>query len=174
MIVEKEKATFKSNNPDMPLYDEENGGYRFFDYKLTLHSKPTNVDTGKEKFWFKFHFYTDATCTELDSDAYGIVAAGGSGMEVRTALTWKGKELPKVLFAKDGSADTFVKDWADDAIAARWLYVIVSGLDKVEDGTLTVTPQITANGVTAENGKITYIKGHVKPETDYGWSDGIQ
>ncbi len=170
LVVEKETAVFKENNPDLPLYDTENGGYRFFDYQLELHSGTTNVGEGKEKFWFKFHFYTDDTCAELDSDAYGIVLAGNSGMEVGTSLTWKGKALSPVRFVKNSSADAFSQAWAKGATAARWFYITVNGLDKVEDGVLTVAPQITANGVIAENGKITYVKGDLQP--DYGWSEG--
>ena len=169
LIVEKEKATFKSSNPDIPLYDAVNGGYRFFDYKMTVHNKPTNVGEGKEKFWFKFHFYTDDTCTELDSDAYSIVAAGNSGMEVGVQLNWKGKNLTPVQFVKNGSADIFVQTWADKASAARWLFITVSGLEKVGNGTLRVMPVITANGVVADGGNIAYINGEL-PSPEFGWS----
>lgn len=164
--VEKEAALFREDNPDLPLYDGANGGFRFFDYKLSLHSGTTNVGVGKERFWFKFHYYTDDTCTRLDTDAYDIVAAGGSGMEVRTQLTWKEKDLPKVRFVKDGSEDLFAKSWANGATTSRWLYVTVSSLDQVGSGMLTVAPEIYANGVTATAGSMVYYKQNI----DFGWS----
>ncbi len=169
LIVEKEEAVFRADNEDLPLYDAAAGGYRFFDYKMELFGSTTNAGTGREKFWFKFHFYTDDTAAVLDADAYDIVAAGGSGMEVGTRLRWKDNELPQVRFVKDGSADAFVQAWAKGATAARWFYITVNGLDRCGNGTLQLTPEIFINGVKAANGSVVY-----KVEDDYGWSEGIQ
>ena len=169
LVIEKDAAVFKSDNPDMPLYDAENGGYRFFNYKQTVHNKSTNVGKGMEKFWSKFHFYTDDTCTALDADAYSVVAMGDSGMEMGAQLTWKDKLLPRVRFEKNGSADAFCQDWTNEITQARWLYVTVSSLNKIGVGMLQVKPVIVANGVEAVSDTMTF-----QITENYGWSEGVQ
>ncbi len=166
---------FRKNNPDLPVYDAQAGGYRFFDYKLELHSQTTNISLGKEKFWFKFHFYTDDTCAVLDQDAYEMVRADGSNLQISTDLTWNDIALDRVYFGmKDGSGvlstDIFAQQWADGATINRWLYLNVGGLNKVGFGVLNVKPIITVNNVEVTNGVITYEKKMADPE--YGWSEG--
>lgn len=160
---------FRSDNPDMPLYDAIAGGYRFFDYKLALHSGPEKVNADKQKFWFKFHFYTDDTgAAELDQDAYGLLAAGETGFAISARLTWRGTQLPQVYFGRNGSTDTFNAAWADGITASRWLYMVVSGLEDITSGTLTVEPVLMDNGVEVTGGVITYER---KLESTGGWSD---
>ncbi len=178
LLAEKEGVALHSDNPDLPLYDGMAGGYRFFDYKLELHSSTDNVGVGREKFWFKFHFYTDDKCTTQDTDAYDLVSADGSNLEISTDISWQGRFLRTVGFGKADESgelktERFSAKWAEDATLSRWLYVTVSGLDKVDDGKLTVEPVITANGVVATSGAITYVKDST-PDVDYGWADGIQ
>ncbi len=164
-------GVFHENNPDLPLYDPDDAGYRFFDYDLYLHSTTDKVATGRQKFWFKFHFYTDDACTELDQDAYDLVKAGNSDFTVSANLTWQGAALTTVYFGNNGDVDAFSRAWATGANEGRWLYVIVSGLAGVDmKGTLTVEPVLEANGVKASNGVIAYEK---KGGVDYGWSEDI-
>ncbi len=162
-------AVFRQDNEDMPLYDNASGGYRFFDYDLYLHETTESAGKGNQKFWFKFHFYTDDTCTELDQDAYDIVKAGKSGLEISADLTWKGKALSTVTFGYGKDTDAFCKAWANGITESRWLYLIVSGLANFElEGILTVEPIITANGVTVSSGKISYEK---TSDLDFGFVD---
>ncbi len=164
-------AAFNENNGDLPLYDSAAGGYRFFDYKLECRSNTTNVGVGKEKFWFKFHFYTDDTCTQLDADAYSIVVAGGSGLSINTQVVWNDRLLQTVAFGIEGNTDSFVQAWADGAKENRWLYVTVGGLRQAGDGVLQITPTVSANGVTATNGQIEFIN-NTKPDLgDYGYGE---
>jgi hypothetical protein len=178
LCTERIEDIFRENNPDLPVYDTAEGGYRFFDYKLAVHGKSEKVSAGKQKFWFKFHFYTDDTCTEQDVDAYDLVYADGSNLTVSVDVAWNSGTPKPVYFGRpDGnghnSTDLFSREWAKDATLSRWLYVVVGGLDKLEDGTLRVTPGITVNGVQVTGETTTYQK-ITKPIPDYGWSDGIQ
>lgn len=166
--TEKGEDLFLSNNPDLPMYDAAAGGYRLFDYTLELHSSTETVDEGKQKFWFKFHFLTNDGSTQLDQDAYDLVAAGGSDFGISVRLNWKGTQLPQAHFGRNGSVDAFSKEWATGATANRWLYVVVGGLDKVSAGTLTVQPVLTAGNVEVTGGVITYEK---KIGGAGGWSD---
>lgn len=166
--VENGEELFRADNPDLPLYDETQKGYRFFDYKLELHPSAEEVGTGMQKFWFKFHLYTNDEYTELDQNAYDLVTAGGSDLEISTKLNWKGKDLQQVYFGIGDSVDAFSQKWATGATAGRWLYVIVHGLDDVSAGKLTVEPVLTANGVKVTAGAITYEK---KMSSTGGWSD---
>lgn len=167
---------FRKNNPDLPVYDALSGGYRLFDYKLELYSTTTNIAPGREKFWFKFHFYTDDTLAALDQDAYTLVEADGSNMQISVDMTWQGIALDRIYYGRrtengDLSTDIFAQAWATGATASRWLYLNVSGLDKTEFGVLNVKPIITVNNVEVTNGVITYEKKLATPE--FGWdTDG--
>ena len=173
LLVDRGEDLFLSNNPDLPVYDSQNGGYRFFDYKLELKSTAENAGTGREKFWFKFHFYTDDTCAAIDPDAYALIQSDGTNLEISTDLTWRDNFLRTVSFGwkdTDGElkADLFSAKWATGATLNRWLYVTVSGLEKVGIGTLKVTPTVTANGVVAQSGAISYQNAF---NTGTGWDD---
>lgn len=170
--TENGEDLFRKDNPDLPLYDEQNGGYRFFDYKLQCNEGNTNMGVGKEKFWFKFHFYTDDTCTQLDADAYAIVLSGNSGLRFSTEIVWNGKQLQTVAFGKNGSTDAFCQGWADGAQEGRWLYLVVSGLRQAGDGILQLTPTVGANGVTAVNGQIEFVNNTKPGLGDYGYGEG--
>ena len=175
--TERIEDIFQGNNPDLPVYDTAAGGYRFFDYQLTVHGKTEKVDAGKQKFWFKFHFYTDDTCTEQDVDAYELVYADGSNLTVSVDVAWKNSAPKQVYFGRpDGeknSTELFSQEWAKDATLSRWLYIVVGGLDKLDNGILGVTPSITVNGVQAVGSTMTY-QNITTPIPGYGWSDGIQ
>lgn len=160
---------FSPGNPDIPLYDAAAGGYRLFDYTLELHSNAQEVDADRQKFWFKFHFRTDDSGeSALDQDAYDLVKTGNSNFTVSTRLTWKDATLPQVYFGMNRSVDAFSKAWAEGATASRWLYIIVSGLDDVSAGTLTVKPVLMANGVEVTGGTVSYQK---ELGGSGGWSD---
>ncbi len=156
----KTSGAFNPDNADLPLYDAVAEGYRFFDYLLEVHDAAEAVNTYSQKFWFKFHFYTDDACTELDQDAYALVAAGGSGFEISTELTWNGEDLDTVYYGLDGNTDAFSQGWATyaDGVAknTRWLYITVNGLTQDLYGTLKVKPVLEANGVYVSNGAVTY------------------
>ena len=165
---------FVKNNPDLPVYDALSGGYRLFDYKLELHATTTNIGPGREKFWFKFHFYTDDTMTALDQDAYTMLEADGSNMMISVDLTWQDIALDRIYYGRrteNGvlSTDIFTQEWATGATGSRWLYLNVSGLDKTGFGVLNVKPVITVNNVEVTNGVITYEKKMAAPE--FGWDE---
>ena len=111
----------------------------------------------------------------LDQDAYELVQADGSNLQISTDLTWNDIALDRVYFGmKDGSGvlstDIFAQQWADGATINRWLYLNVGGLNKVGFGVLNVKPIITVNNVEVTNGVITYEKKMADPE--YGWAEG--
>lgn len=174
IVINRGEDLFAVNNPDMPVYDAATSSYRFFDYRLQLHTQTEKVAAGAEKFWFKFHFYTDDTCAEMDQDAYALIAADGSNMEISTEVRWREKPLPTVSFGwkdENGALKTelFCEKWADTATLSRWLYVVVRGLDQVGLGVLKVTPTITVNGVVAQEGAISYEVERFNTGT--GWDD---
>jgi hypothetical protein len=144
------------------------------DDKWELYSTTTNIAPGREKFWFKFHFYTDDTLATLDRDAYTLVEADGSNMQISVDMTWQGIALDRIYYGRrtengDLSTDIFAQAWATGATASRWLYLNVSGLDKTEFGVLNVKPIITVNNVEVTNGVITYEKKMAAPE--FGWDE---
>lgn len=164
LLVATGTASFNEENADVPLLVDENS-YRFFDYKLDVDAAPEAIeDTTNQKFWFRFHFYTDDTCTELDQDAYALVAAGGSSLEVNADVIWNGEKLKTVEFVDKvaKTADGFVKDWATangGATIDRWMYVIVKGFSEETVGTVQIKPVLTCNGVTITNGVGSYTHG---------------
>ncbi len=176
LAVESGSIALKKNNPDIALYDTAAAGYRFFDYALELHETADKLDVDSRKFWFKFQFRADDEGTQLDLDAYDLVAAGGSDFKIRAELAWNGENIQTVYFGRnyegletfEQRTDAFSKEWADGAVASRWLYVIVRGLAKTDLGTLTVEPVLTANGVELTSGAITYVKN---VDGSGGWSD---
>ncbi len=159
LMTQQGEDLFLSTNPDLPMYDAVAGGYRLFDYTLELHSSTETVDEGKQKFWFKFHFRnSDNAGAALDQDAYELVKAGGSDLEISARLTWKDTALPQVYFGIDGDTDAFSAAWATGATESRWFYLTVSGLDDITSGKLTVEPVLTAGNVEVTGGVITYEK----------------
>ncbi len=168
LAVDRDGILLKDNNPDLPLYDAATKGFRFFDYVLYLHPTTEPVGTASQKFWFKFHFYTNDEGTALDQDAYSLVAADGSNLTISTKLTWKNTVLPQVYFGRNGDTDAFSAEWATGATASRWLYVTVSGLNEVSVGKLSVEPVLTVNNVKVTGGAITYEK---KLTSTGGWTD---
>jgi hypothetical protein len=165
LAAERDTIVFSAKNADAPLWDAAAGGYRFFDYLLEVFDEAEAVEgkPSSQKFWFKFHFYTDDACTELDQDAYALVACGNSGFKVATHMSWNGEDLPSVYYGIDGDVDAFSRGWATNATASRWLYIRVDGLDEDLYGTLHVKPELEANGVLISNTVVTYT--NEAPET---------
>lgn len=165
LAAERDTIVFSAKNADAPLWDAAAGGYRFFDYLLEVFDEAEAVEgkPSSQKFWFKFHFYTDDACAELDQDAYALVAGGNSGFKVATHMSWNGEALPSVYYGIDGDVDAFSRGWATDATASRWLYIRVDGLDEDLYGTLRVKPELEVNGVLISNTVVTYT--NEAPET---------
>lgn len=159
LAAERDTIVFSAKNADAPLWDAAAGGYRFFDYLLEVFDEAEAVEgkPSSQKFWFKFHFYTDDACTELDQDAYALVAGGNSGFKVATHMSWNGEALPSVYYGIDGDVDAFSRGWATNATASRWLYIRVDGLDEDLYGTLRVKPELEANGVYISNTVVSYV-----------------
>lgn len=159
LAAERDTIVFSAKNADAPLWDAAAGGYRFFDYLLEVFDEAEAVEgkPSSQKFWFKFHFYTDDACTELDQDAYALVAGGNSGFKVATHMSWNGEALPSVYYGIDGDVDAFSRGWATNATASRWLYIRVDGLDEDLNGTLRVKPELEANGVYISNTVVSYV-----------------
>lgn len=159
LAAERDTIVFSAKNADAPLWDAAAGGYRFFDYLLEVYDEAEAVEgkPSSQKFWFKFHFYTDDACTELDQDAYALVAGGNSGFKVATHMSWNGEALPSVYYGIDGDVDAFSRGWATNATASRWLYIRVDGLDEDLNGTLRVKPELEANGVYISNTVVSYV-----------------
>lgn len=159
LAAERDTIVFSAKNADAPLWDAAAGGYRFFDYLLEVFDEAEAVEgkPSSQKFWFKFHFYTDDACTELDQDAYALVAGGNSGFKVATHMSWNGEALPSVYYGIDDDVDAFSRGWATNATASRWLYIRVDGLDEDLYGTLRVKPELEANGVYISNTVVSYV-----------------
>ncbi len=135
----------------LPLYDEEVGGYKFYEYTLGNGTPRADAANDAVKFWYQFQFVGDKA-----AEAYELVASGTSGLTLGVTLAYNGEtqgfdfvnskeagvENDAAAFAAAYAA--FAKDATDP-----WLYVNVRGVSGVEN--LSVTPVINVGG--------TYITG---------------
>ena len=120
-----------TENSDLPVYDKDQGGYRFF--QITLRSCAV---TAKSKYWFK---------VEIDHfDALYPLIQNGAGVLFKAALLWDGQSRETYAIADL----EFTKCWAERYKENSNLYVTyqVSNLQGLDN--FTVTPCISANGVS--------------------------
>ncbi len=138
----------QNNNPQLPIYDTDNGCYRFFSYtSVTLGSRPV-AEGVTEEFGFRF-LLTNAAGYEL------LKNTEDSGLSVKVELSVGDRlNIPYVY------TDAMVKNYATEVakqVAAgspvtKVFFITVTGLNSLSaEETLVVTPRVeTACGMVME------------------------
>ena len=159
----------REDNTQLPLFDKHAGGYRVFAYTYQVDNTLGTVSDGVVKAWYYLEFAEDA--------AYDLIASGHTGMEVGVDLAWNGEHLIKAIFGRGEplNPDTFCIQWAEAAQNSSdiWFYSQVTGLNEFgRDGTLLITPLVSANGVKAQvaPGQTSTIVYEINA-FDFGWTE---
>ena len=117
-----------SNNCQLPIYDDNMGGYRFFTLTVT-----SVAITGGNKYWFK-------VTVENFEEVYKLIKSG-SQMEIAAKLSWNGGKAD--AFA--GAA--FLNKWAEKYASGESFYITVSAVNAEGLENFSLTPCVTANNV---------------------------
>jgi hypothetical protein len=138
MVATMKDKTIKVADSDLLLFDSEKMGYRVYNgFTVAPHVDPEkpalqDMPNGAKRLWIKLSF--------TNQDAYRVIATGESDLTVGAKLVWNGQAIDKKLtFGND-----HVKDWANRMAAddgkEYGFYIDFTGFDKLEPGTLTLTP----------------------------------
>lgn len=164
-ITNPDGNMINSNNCQLPVYDREAGGYRFFN--VIVKSQAVTCD---HKYWFK-------VAVENFEELYDLIQSG-SKLLIKAKLSWDGEST-----ATYATADlAFTKTWADRYKANSDIYITVSVSEAEGFENFVLTPCIYANGVEilpvekCQNETVhNYLDGSCKDcgyrQLDYGtWS----
>lgn len=144
------------NNPQLPIYDSEAGGYRFFNYTPTSLGKQTVTAGAAEKFGFRLEL-TNAAGYDLLAEALT------SGVSVELTLSVGNRLTIPYAYSAD-LVKTYAEAVAEQVAAGKEVtkafVMTVNGLGTLgEDETLVVAPRIkTASGVVVELAPMTWSK----------------
>ncbi len=146
-LLMADAMTIKQDNAQLPLWDGQESGYRFFAYTFALDYEPEQVANGTQQFWYKMDFESQK--------AYRLIETGYAKLEIGVDIAWNGEHLVRAMFGRGEplSTYTFGLRWAESMQSNpdTWLYAKVSGLNNFGlDGTLSVTPLVLANGCQAQ------------------------
>ena len=117
-------------NKELPLYDSEAGGYRFFETTVTALGK---TGTEQNKFWFKVSF--------TNADAYALAA---SQMDIGAGLT--AAEITAITEAWAGTA--FTASWSAAVASSQPSDICFTAKNFSSLTDFKLTPMVKANGVT--------------------------
>ena len=131
LLVVNGDCEFAENNAQLPLFDEDAAGYRFFN--VTVKSVAV---TGGTKYWFQVKF-------ENFDKVYALLNAG-SDLDIKVNLTCDGEQA--VAVAQDG----FVMDWAERYNGNDSIYITAALVDAEGFESISAIPAIGANGVEAQ------------------------
>ncbi len=119
-----------ADNSQLPVYDAEAGGYRFF----AIDVEPCAV-TGGSKYWFKIK-------AEKFAPLYDLIQADAE-VQIKVKMTWDGQT--EDAFAAADLA--FTKAWADRYNANEDIYITVSVAEAEVVENFKLIPMITSGGV---------------------------
>ena len=124
------EVEFNPNNEQLPVYDQEAGGYRLFQISIEAIAV-----TGKTnpKYWFRVN-------TENFDLLYQLIDAG-TELDIAVDISWNGGEAAAKADAE------FVKQWADAYNNNESIYITVSAVNAEGFDGLSLTPSVEANGV---------------------------
>ncbi len=118
------------DNTRLPVYDSENGGYRFF----AINVEPCAV-TGGNKYWFKIK-------VEKFAPFYDLINADAD-VQIKVKMIWDGQTVDT-----EAKADlSFTKAWADRYNANEDIYITVSVTESDSVENFKLIPIITSAGV---------------------------
>lgn len=129
-ITDPDGNMISVDNAQLPVYDNEAGGYRFF----AIDVEPCAV-TGGSKYWFKVK-------AEKFAPLYELIQADAD-VQIEAKLTWDG-QTEDVYAAADLS---FTKSWADRYNANEDIYITVSVTEADGLENFRLIPIITSGGV---------------------------
>ncbi len=118
------------DNAQLPVYDSEAGGYRFFSVTVT----PKAI-TGGNKYWF--------TVDVENFEKFYALILSGAEVAIQVKMTWDGQS--EAIYAVADPA--FTVAWADGCNANRGVYITVSIAEKEGLENFRLTPGITSGGV---------------------------
>ena len=129
-ITESNGNMISPDNAQLPVYDNANGGYRFF----AMDVQPCAV-TGGSKYWFKIK-------AEKFAPLYELICADAD-VQIKVKMIWDGQV--EDTYATAGLS--FTKTWANGYNTNEDIYITVSvaeaeGLEKFK-----LIPMITSGGV---------------------------
>ena len=130
----KANAEFNENNSQLPIYDAAAEGYRFFEVSVEAVAV-TGKNSGNPKYWFKLNFANiEEVCKLIQA---------GSEVNVAVKMAWNGGEA-------EATADAdFLAKWAANGGDC---YITVSAVNAENLENFSLTPCVTANGVSVDGG----------------------
>ena len=134
------------DNKYLPLYDAQNGCYRFFAYQLQVLTHKSSEDA--VQFRFRLRLST--------AEAYKLLAdTANSGVELAFDLSWTGMNSGGVTYVLRGDLlakyaneayEQIVNNGKTPVTVTKTIDMTLSGLDSFESGTvITATPTVTSN-----------------------------
>lgn len=133
-IGEFDGNMISSTNSQLPVYDKDSGGFRFF--AVDVESRAVTGKGGENlKYWFK-----------IDTRNFGrfnSLVQGGAKLQIKVRMTWDGQSEP-VYAAADMD---FVKYWAEGFENNDRLCITVSATGGENLTNFELTPCMVANGV---------------------------
>lgn len=135
------------DNGQLPLYDAQKGGYRFFSYRLQNYGTKQKAD----QVIFGFRLAFD------NADAYGLLSGGNTGASVGVQLSGTGIDARNYAF-EAGLLQAYAQLVMEYPGAGACLMLRVSGTDSLAAGeSLAVTPAVvTQIGVQGNGSAISY------------------
>ncbi len=130
IISESDGNMISKDNAQLPVYDNEAGGYRFF----AIDVQPCAV-TGGNKYWFRIQ-------AEKFAPLYDLINADAD-VQIKVKMTWDGQ-------AEDtyGAAGlSFTKTWADHYNTNEDIYVTVTVTECESVENFRLIPIIASGGV---------------------------
>ena len=135
LLVVNGDCEFAEDNAQLPLFDEEDAGYRFFN--VTVKSVAvTGKKSDAPKYWFQVKF-------ENFDKVYALLNAG-SDLDIKVNLNCDGEQA--VAVAQEG----FVMDWAEAYNGNDGIYITAALVDAENFDSISAIPAIGANGVEAK------------------------
>jgi len=135
----------------LPLYDTINGCYKFFSCRITVAKDERYISQGTLVCGYDFKF--------SNSEAYKLLAQGGSNITIRSSLTWENNSGSELVYVFE---ESIIKDYGSNRPdnSNYKLTLTISGLQKIAGQKLTVNTQvISATGVSATKATTyTYIE----------------
>jgi len=95
VITPADSTILAEDNAQLPLYDAELGGYRFYSYTFNMLGVRTDSATGDPVFGIRLALSNE--------DGYALLAKADNGATVRVKLTWEGMTTtaPEFTFSSD-------------------------------------------------------------------------
>ena len=138
LLIVKGECQFADDNKQLPVLDENAGGYRFFD--VTVNSVGVTGKGAKSKYWFQVKF-------DKFEKVQNLLAEGDTA-DIKVYLNCDGQELVAT------AEDSFVASWVKAYKNNNGIYITAQLVGAEEIATIEATPAIFANGVAIKGGQL--------------------